>query len=253
MKKSSYNPTPLLSRPHFREAIVLPLLTALLFAITPAGVADSGRRGSDPLSESEMNFVRNAVPAPEPVAARPAGSAGATAASGDGSGAASPGGIDPVLLLIERRLPDKKGLAPQRLADVYWYDYSDNALLHSIVDVQTGRVRSKETLYETQLPLVETEVQRAAAIVMSHPETRERLNRAFEAITGRELNDIDDINFKAFVFHTDTLPAELVRESAMCGLHRCAQMVTYTHDNITLDVSPIIDLSAGRVTQSSAP
>lgn len=163
--------------------------------------------------------------------------------------AASPDEI-PVLLLIERRLPENKA-ETERLADVYWYNYSDNSLLHAIVDVETGRIHRQEILHNTQLPLVASEIQRAAALIMAHTETREHLDRAFENIMGRELQDISDIDFKAFVFHADSLPAEMVGDSAMCGFHRCARMVVYTRDNISLGVSPIIDLSDNRVVEAS--
>lgn len=211
----------------------------MLLALSAAAGADQAGRGSDPLSPAEIGLARSAA-------------AGSASISADAAPAETRT-AEPVLLLVERRLVERNAPDAARLADVYSYDYSNDSLIHTVVDVATGEVRARELLRGVQLPLIAAEVERAAAIVMSDERTRERLEQAYLAVTGQKLNDISDIDFKAFVFHADTLPAALTRDSAMCGVHRCAQMITYTRDNISLDVSPIIDLSNNRVTQISTP
>lgn len=239
-------------KPALNKLLIVFSFAACLLAIAPPSIADTVPRGSDPLSAAEINLVRSAVAVPGATASTGARSSAEESVSDSGSDPVLSNDNAPVLLLIERRLPESKTAEDERLADVYWYDYSDDALLHSIVAVETGEIRRQEVLRNTQLPLVESEIQRAANIVMSHPETRERLEEAFESITGRQLRDITDIDFKAFVFHAKTLPAERAPASAMCGFHRCARMVMYTKDNISLGFSPIIDLSENRAIQLPA-
>ncbi|MEZ5449456.1 MAG: hypothetical protein R3E89_10880 [Thiolinea sp.] len=58
------------------------------------------------------------------------------------------------------------------------------------------------------------------------------------------------MNVKAFVFTAETLPESLNAASQQCGLSRCAQLLLYTHNSIVFEISPIVSLSAGVVTQN---
>ncbi len=153
------------------------------------------------------------------------------------------------LLLVERR-QQEKGQSKNRLADVYTYDYAANELIHVIVDVGRGTVVHSEFLTGVQLPLTPKEVEHAMQIVYEDSEQRDLINSEFTRVTGRPLNAISDLRYKAFVFHADTMTEGVSEATQNCGVHRCAQLLLYSADNIVIDVSPVVDLSEGVVTQS---
>ena len=155
------------------------------------------------------------------------------------------------LLLVEQR-PSKDVQAP-RLADVYHYDYLANELVHDVVDVASDAVLHSERQSGVQLPLVATEIERAKHIVMATPKARRSVSKAYRNIVGSPLRSLDDLDYKAFIFHADATIEGQANRSARCGVNRCAQLLLYTDDNIALDLSPIVDLSRGRVTDLLRP
>ncbi|MEZ5537089.1 MAG: hypothetical protein R3F02_15880 [Thiolinea sp.] len=156
---------------------------------------------------------------------------------------------EPELLLIERR-PVDKAADSQRLADVYSYDYSTNETIHDIVNLDTQQLIATERLQYLQLPLTENELQRSTAIIFSDQEEAALIRDEYQRITGNYLSSPEQLNIKAFAFTADTLPEQLNPASQQCGLHRCAQVLLYTHDSIVFEISPIVNLSAGIVTQN---
>ena len=102
----------------------------------------------------------------------------------------------------------------------------------------------------TQLPLIQAEVERAFDVLLANPANVDPWPRRFKKITGEAFVDRNQVNFKAFVFHPDTVADGLVAAARNCGVHRCAQLLIYTHNNVALDLSPIIDLSRARVLQN---
>ena len=157
---------------------------------------------------------------------------------------------EPLKLLVERRPREKNSNSDARQANVYYYDYSTDELIHSIIDVNSGDIIRQDRLKNTQLPLIPEEIQEAFDIVTSVPIYNNALHRAYKNVTGQNLNDFSDINYKAIIFLADTLKNGLNTASKACGLRRCAQLLIYTKENISLDFSPIIDLSRGIVTQN---
>lgn len=155
----------------------------------------------------------------------------------------------PLKLLVERRPREKNANSFQRLANVYYYDYSKDELIHAIVDVNSGNLIRQDRLKNSQLPLITVEVEYALNIIMATPLYRNALYREYKRVTGNQLNHISELNYKAFVFLADTLKNHLNNASKNCGLRRCAQLLIYTKDNTSLDFSPIVDLSRGVVTQ----
>ncbi len=153
------------------------------------------------------------------------------------------------LLLVERRLIDKEQ-TPQRLADVYHYDYDNNETIHTIVNLDTQKVISTRHHQRLQLPLNENELQRSSDIIFTDSEQSALIKNEYQRITGKYLSSPEQLNIKAFVFSADTLSEELNPASQQCGLHRCAQILLYTHDSIVFEISPIVNLSAGIVTQN---
>lgn len=155
----------------------------------------------------------------------------------------------PELLLVERHLNTKGQTA--RLADVYTYDYSTNETLIDVIDLDTNQVISRQREQNLQLPLTANELQRAAALIFADDEQRGLLDAEFKRITGQTLNNpTQQLQVKAFVFHASSLPEQLNAASQQCGLHRCAQVLLYTADSVVFEVSPIVNLSAGVITQN---
>ncbi len=154
---------------------------------------------------------------------------------------------EPVLLLLERRRI--KG-SNERLADAWYYSYPRNETTHKVIDLTVGVVRSAEIVIDLQLPLVDAEISRAFDIVLASTSDRTSLENAFRQVTGNEFTERSQVSYKAFVFHPDTVADGLEPDARRCGLHRCAQMLLYTHDNVALDMSPVVDLSTSRVLQN---
>ena len=151
-------------------------------------------------------------------------------------------------LLVERHI-NQKG-QNGRLADVYSYDYAKNETVFSVVDLTTNKVLSTERKQKLQLPLTANELQRSTDLIFADAEERRLLNTEYQRITGKELTSVSQLNVKAFVFDAESLPERLNPASKQCGLHRCAQVLLYTHASVVFEVSPIVNLSKGVVTQN---
>jgi len=100
-----------------------------------------------------------------------------------------------------------------------------------------------------QLPLTNSELKRAKDIVFEDEDERAILEDEYRRITSLEMTDTSDLNIKAFTFLADSLPNRVNEASKSCGIHRCAQLMLYTQDNVVFEISPIVNLSAGVVTQ----
>jgi hypothetical protein len=217
-------------------ALAAPVPATTLFA--PGGT------GYDPLTESETVRALTAL-----------GKAGALPSLGagvDGIVSAAASAAPPVeqVLLVERREELKAAYAggsAHRRADVYIYHYPDNKLVRTTYNLESGVIDSREELADYQLPLVEEEVARAAAALVADPVTWATLSAEYQTITGHTLLSVEQLDIKAMTFDYRNQPTEELRPAALCGVHRCAQLLLATWDNVSLSPFPIIDLSAGHV------
>ena len=137
----------------------------------------------------------------------------------------------------------------KRWADSTAYDYTTDELITTVVDLDNNQVISSKRNKNMQPPMAESEIKRAIEIVFQDDEERSILNGEFSRITGQTLVSIDQLQYKAFTFFADSMPTVVNQASTSCGAQRCAQLMLYTHDNIVFEVSPIVNLSAGVVTQ----
>lgn len=152
------------------------------------------------------------------------------------------------LLLVERdRSEDKK--SGVRRANAFVYDYKTDETIIYRIDPATNKILSSVRRTNMQLPLTEGEIARTVNLIFSDKETFELIANEYQRITGKVLTSPKDLEAKAFVFTADTLPEQLNTASQQCGLHRCAQILLYTHDSIVFEVSPIVNLSANLITQ----
>ena len=139
--------------------------------------------------------------------------------------------------------------ANKRWADTTAYDYSTDELITTVIDLDNNEVLSTLRSSNMQPPMAGSEIQRAIEIVLEDDEERSILNAEFSRITGTALTSIDQLQYKAFTFFADSMPNVVNTASKSCGAQRCAQLMLYTHENIVFEVSPIVNLSAGVVTQ----
>lgn len=213
--------------------IAISLMSVSAFAQSPS-------HNNDPLTLNEVSKISSLLVAP--IAAPSLASRGANA---DVSSIVT---NSQEVLLIERN-EEKGAPSAQRRADVFIYDYASNELIESLVDLNTSEVIRSVRKQGVQLPLTENELKRAKQIVFEDEDERAILEDEFLRITSNELTDTAELNIKAFTFYADSLPNRVNEASKQCGIHRCAQLMLYTHDNIVFEISPIVNLSEGVVTQ----
>lgn len=202
---------------------------AALGVTIAAAQTDDTARGTDPLSVDETETALGL-------------------ARGSNPGEALGLGDDDLVLLIERHEEDKAaeddGL---RRADVYVYSYDDDVLTLSVVDVATGEVDRSRVVRNTQLPLIPEESERATDLATGDPATQQALATAYRQSTGRDLTDpATEIEVQPIIFRADANPATRGPATA-CGRHRCAQLLIMSTDNLLVNLTPIVDLSTGRV------
>ncbi|MEZ4709967.1 MAG: hypothetical protein R3A44_22365 [Caldilineaceae bacterium] len=158
----------------------------------------------------------------------------------------------PEVLLVERHQESKAayntGHWPRR-GDAYIYDYATDTLLFALINLASGEVDAQETYQNVQLPLTQNEIDRALEIAYADDDLRTELGARFQKLTGEMLLDLNQLKVKAFVFWADSMPADLNVDAQQCGLHRCAQVLIFTHEDVAFEMQPIVDLSAGRVVQ----
>jgi len=200
------------------------------FAITSAYA-----HPNDPLSLDEIDKVVSLTQ--EKVVARSAASTSTTHLTSSKE-----------VLLVERH-QQKNAPKDQRYADIFTYDYATNELIESVVDLKTSAVISSKRTQGVQLPLTENELERAKQIVFEDDDERQILENEYHRITSRPLTDTSELNIKAFTFTADSLPNRVNEASKLCGIHRCAQLMLYTGENIVFEITPIVNLSKGVVTQ----
>ena len=218
---------------------MLASLIASMFLVTAAQAGSM-----DPVSTAETEMAKS-IANPPVIAARTA--IAATARAQDTSATASPG---VVFLRVEaHRFGKSEASTDKRWADVTSYDYDSDELITKVVDLDTNTVISTARTTEMQPPLADEELTRALSIVFEDPEELSILQTEYSRITGSQLSTIDQLQYKAFTFFADSMPGVVNEASTVCGAQRCAQLVLYTHDNIVFEVSPVVNLSAGVVTQ----
>lgn len=204
------------------------LLTILLIPMTEAG-------SQDPLSLNEQAKAEALVTASIPALKIKAESSSGSVKTHE-------------LLLIERdRSEDKKSGA--RRANAFVYDYTTDETIIYRIDAATHKILSSVRRKQVQLPLTEYEIDRAVQLIFSDKETAALIANEYQRITSKVLNTPKDLQAKAFVFTSDTMPEQLNSASQQCGLHRCAQILLYTHESVVFEVSPIVNLSANLITQ----
>jgi Cu2+-containing amine oxidase len=195
--------------------------------------AETTRWGFDPLSPAEQESARS------------------TALASAALGNALAGARRQELLLVERHQEDKavyqQATSWPRRADVYVYNYDRDVLVHAIVDIASRNVDAVELLEGVQLPLTQRERAAATLLALNDPASGPAIREQFHHATGTALRQAEQLQVGAWVFHASANPAAGGEELASCGKRRCAQLILGAPDVATLTISPIVDLSTGRV------
>ena len=153
------------------------------------------------------------------------------------------------VLLVERYdAPKGSSTQQMRQGEVYLYDYATNTLIHTLVDVATGSVKT-EHLQGVQLPLTAHEEERAVALIVDDTALWRTLSERYKIITGDSLRDMEQLQIKVSLFLAEAMPDQVNPAAKQCGLHRCAQVLLFTIDRTVLEILPIVDLSKGEVIQ----
>jgi hypothetical protein len=150
------------------------------------------------------------------------------------------------LLLIERHQETKEVMRSgnwQRRADVYTYLYDSDTLLHAVVNLSTGQVDSVETMQNVQLPLTQKETDRAVQLLLADASIMANVASQYQTITGTPLTQPEtQLKFSTLIYLADSMP-NANPGAAACGLHRCAQFLIATQDDVAINLLPIVDLS----------
>jgi len=220
-------------------AVAVGLGLAAVGSTLAGAQGDDTRRGTDSLSADEVAAAIDDSGAP------PEG----------GAEAQGPNGLpERLVLLVERHIEDKDADATLRRADVYEYDYADDTLTTTLIDLADGEVDEAVTGQGDQLPLVEVEAQRALELLFADEAFAARLADEFQAATGRPLGDPDaDLDVQPIVFRADAVPTAASSAAADCGIARCAQFMIQTTDNVLINLLPLVNLSDAVVVSIEGP
>jgi hypothetical protein len=154
------------------------------------------------------------------------------------------------LLLVERHWGEKGVVgaaatagAGARQADLYLYRYADDVLIHAVTELGSGAMRVVEEARGVQLPLTEAERALATRIAFADPALFEWMQAEHRLVTGEELRGPEQVDVRAFVYHSGAAPESEPPEVAPCGMERCAQLLILTGNDVTYSVLPIVNLS----------
>ena len=155
------------------------------------------------------------------------------------------------VLSVERQrlAKDAKPETYRRRAEVSLYDYDSDRRSVATVDLETGQVESVFVVSESQPPLTSAEVTRAYELVLADPGSSATLHANFARVESRPLRDPGELEVIGFVYHADSMPDRNSGETAVCGRHRCAQLLVRTKGDVALEL-PIVDLSRERVLET---
>ncbi len=159
--------------------------------------------------------------------------------------------VDIELLHTERHTEGKALLHSSRQADVYFYDYANDLILHQIVDLVTGKIQRTHTLAPKQklLPVADIETAAALQLVLNHPKLGAQLRFFYERATGTALLSSKHLQAQGGLYHVNPggdSPLDAI--TRICQFHRCIQLLIPLQDQYFIDAGNlVIDLSAGQL------
>ncbi|MEU1411042.1 Tat pathway signal sequence domain protein [Streptomyces sp. NPDC005731] len=188
--------------------------------------------GSDPLTDDEAERAERIA------LGRPQAVAGENVAGGKGPQRL---GVD--LAEPDADRPDDRD--PPRRADVVLYDYGDDALVTTTVDLDTGTVERTGIQHGVQPPLGREENAEAAALLIADP-LGAGLRADFKDATGKDLTSPGQLMLTGIVYRAT--PGAQPAVLGKCGEHRCVRLLPKIPNGAWIDSrSFVVDLSARKV------
>lgn len=155
------------------------------------------------------------------------------------------------LIYVERH-EEAKGAPAARRADVVAYLYGREQALQVRVDLGAGRVDAVTAQPGVQPPLNDAESRRALDLALADREAGRAIRTEYQAVTGRPLGSVNDLQWRALIFLADAHPSAASGPAADCGKNRCAQLMLTNQDDTVVNVLPLIDLSRGAAVGATA-
>lgn len=232
--------------------LALLAITPTRGAPAPATQAEGAPTGYDPLSPEEQ---AQALAALQPAGAQ-ADAAPLRQSAPDEAGELPVSAPASSVVLVERHQETKEAMqagAWPRRADVYLYDYTANAMLHTVYNLDTGKVDASEALAGVQLNLTDAERRLAVEIAWADPELRAALVEAYQAHGGVTPAGPDGIDARVFTYVGGSAPDLEGPGGAACSVDRCAQLLILTPDGATLESLPLVNLTQLQVAAIMSP
>ena len=156
-------------------------------------------------------------------------------------------------IYAERSDDDKRpvGSRSSRRADVLYYDYGSDEIVHEVVNLDNGRIEETrvERGADKQPPITSAETLAAVQLVLDHPKLGPRLRRLYLDASGQALTNAAQLQAHGGIFLPDSAqgtPLETVTVS--CRRHRCLHFLLPYGDTSVIDPGNlVVDLSAGQV------
>jgi hypothetical protein len=197
------------------------------------GPAPAAGVGRDPLTPAELAKARTA-----------ALDTTLRATATDVNGAPGPEYLS--FELVDAKAGGTGSAAPRRAA-VYFYDYTTNALIKRVVNVDTGTVEGTFTATERQPPPSDNELAKAFGLFLASDLSADFRSR-YRAATGRAFTSPDQVEVTATTYVAR--PADT--GSDKCGKNRCVQFITRVPNGVFIDITDIVvDLSGRTVARLS--
>ncbi|MBA2947718.1 Tat pathway signal sequence domain protein [Streptomyces sp. PSKA28] len=207
-------------------------------AVPPEGIvetapteADQGV-GSDPLTDDELKRA-------ERIAETRALRSDARDVDGDRG---------PQRLSTNLSEPAPDDTAPQRRADVVFYDYKTDAVITKTVNLTTGKVEQTDVAHGVQPPPSQEELREAAQLLIADPLGAD-LKNDYRHATDKELSGPAQLELSGMIFRKETF-RQVPSGLADCGEHRCLRVVAKVRNGPWIDTrSLVVDLSARTVSR----
>jgi hypothetical protein len=158
--------------------------------------------------------------------------------------------LSDVQFVFTQRHIEKKDAPPElRRADVFYYDYASDEVLHQVINVKTGEVEEVFTSSDLRLPVASIEATAAVQLILDHPQLGSTLRKLHKQVSGHELALASNVAAQGGLFFRESaLGTPLERVTAICEFHRCVQLFLPYDETHFIDSSNlVIDLSAGQL------
>lgn len=131
-----------------------------------------------------------------------------------------------------------------RKAIVQIYDYDNDRVLTSSVNLLNNKVSRAVVNSRVQPPLANSERKKAIQIALADAQVMNTVSRVYQRITGNPLTNINSqLNITPRNFHGSEVRNDEGPDIGNCQRQRCVQLAIVTSDSVQVNVVPVINLS----------